>query len=123
MSQIDTTIAPTPASNRCISRFTIALLGSALIGMAAGRQLGAELADLCGFGGLLGIACYLSLGVVARGRQQERAALLQRSAESRLCGQKQWYRLWQLCRGPVSLHRYAPVSVAHSSEARVAAVS
>jgi hypothetical protein len=81
--------------------------------MATGRQLGAELADLCGFIGLLGIACYLSLELVARSHQRQRAALLQQSAEVRLCGQKQWHRLWRLCRGPVSVRPYAMQPAMH----------
>lgn len=110
MYHTDHSVTPTRGSNVCISRFTIVLLGAVLIGMATGRQFEPEMADLCGYVGLLSIACWLSLELVARGRQRQRASTLQRSAEFRLSGQKQWQRLWRLCRGSVSLHQYTPAT-------------
>lgn len=69
-----------------ISRFTIVLLGAVLIGMGVGQQLHADLADLCGIIGLLGVASYVALDHVARNRDLEHATALQQAAESRLPG-------------------------------------
>lgn len=73
-------------ANEVISRFAIVLFGAVLIGMGAGQQLRGDLADLCGMVGLLSLACYAALELVARNRDREHAAALQHAAEARLGG-------------------------------------
>jgi hypothetical protein len=115
MNQIRQTEMQLPAASASISRFTIVLLGAVLIGMGAGRQLGDQVAELCSLIGLFSVACYLSLEAAARSRRRHRAITLQRSAEYRLTGQKQWHRLMRFCRATTPSRRELAIPMLTSS--------
>src|SRR5690349_11835533 len=67
-----------------VSRTTIIILSSILIGMGAGGAIGYEIASLCGYAGLLGLASFCALHLVAEFRSTEHNDQLSASAASRL---------------------------------------
>jgi hypothetical protein len=67
-----------------VSRTSIIILSSVLIGMGAGGAIGREIASLCGYAGLLGLACFCALHLVADFRATEHNDQLSTSAATRL---------------------------------------
>jgi hypothetical protein len=72
------------SQDRLVSRSTIVILSAVLIGMGAGGAVGTDIASLCGYAGLLGLASFCALHLVAEWRSTERNDQLSSAAASRL---------------------------------------
>jgi hypothetical protein len=70
--------------DKLVSRSTIVILSAVLIGMGAGGAVGTDIAAFCGYAGLLGLASFCALHLVAELRSTERNDHLSTLAASRL---------------------------------------
>jgi hypothetical protein len=55
-----------------LSRSSIVILSAVLVGMGIGNSLHGEVATLCGFAGLIGVAAFFSLHLVAHRRHSDK---------------------------------------------------